>query len=251
MLAPNKVRPFGDGEVFIDSLLPEFLAPRAQGRWDAIPPSQGVAGEYVWSSRFETGRVQKGAFLDMPAHTRLITYGEVADLRAENQTWPEKPTVGNQVWYKRDDGVVVREDRDNRPPHRPSVCMGPGVWFDEDARLGTPNDIGGRRVHIRLAPTSNDAPDWPDYKGESDPNKLPLAISPENTHAIQLRNSHDVTFKDLTLRFGNPDTVRLNNCFNIAFDHVRSAREVEPSTSSWIPRSPTPGRQHPCQPLRD
>jgi hypothetical protein len=221
-----RVRPFGDGEVFIDSMLPAFLTPGAGGQWDAIPLTQGVAGEYVWSSRFEapggpqTGRAQLGAFLDMPAHTRLVTYGEVADLRADNQGWPMDPKEGNQVW-RESEGVFWPEDRANHVTHRPCVYMGPGIWFDEDVRACGPGDVGGRRLHIRLAPTSNGVPDWPDYAGESDPNKLRLAISLENTHAVFLKNSNHVQFENLTLRFGNPDTVRLNNCSDITFDHVR------------------------------
>ena len=48
-----------------------------------------------------------------------------------------------------------------------------------------------------------------------------LALCLEANYAIFLENAHDIQFEDLTLRFGSTDTVRLNNCSNIAFDHVR------------------------------
>jgi hypothetical protein len=92
--------------------------------------------------------------------------------------------------------------------------MGPGVWFDEAADV--------RRVHIRLSPTDNKVPGWDDYEPvETDPNNLRLALSREEDYAIFLTNCHHITFRDLTLRFGSPDTIRLNTCTHITFDHCR------------------------------
>jgi hypothetical protein len=92
--------------------------------------------------------------------------------------------------------------------------MGPGIWFDEAA--------DARRVHIRLAPTDNRIPGWDDYEpAETDPNNVRLALSREEDYAIFLTNCHHITFRDLTLRFGSPDTIRLNTCTDITFDHCR------------------------------
>jgi hypothetical protein len=230
---PIIVRPFGDGEVCIDAIRPEFLVPGGDGgHWVEIPRSQGVEGEFVWSKRFErtggaaTGRVNLGAFLDRPQHTRLVTYGRVEDLRAVNQQWPESPNSGdNRVWRKNpnDDqpNTYIPEKRLKFVKFRPWVYMGPGTWFDEDDRPAALDDVGGRLIHIRLAPTSNQIPDWPDYIGETDANELELALSIDDSHAIFLKNASHLRFENLTLRFGNPDTVRLTNCFNIVLDHVR------------------------------
>ena len=51
--------------------------------------------------------------------------------------------------------------------YRPFVYMGPGVSFD------TATTPDGRRVHIRLSPTTNQIDGWPDYTGEADPQTPP------------------------------------------------------------------------------
>ena len=45
--------------------------------------------------------------------------------------------------------------------------MGPGLWYDE----------ADHRVHIRLAPTSNQVDDLDEYEGPADPRQLRLALS--------------------------------------------------------------------------
>ena len=161
------------------------------------------------------GHVNSGAFLNQPAHTRLIGYSQPWDFRATNQLWPKDkpgPANGNRIWRKDTDGMYIPEDRDGKIHTLPSLYMGPGVWFDQD---------GHRKVHIRLSPTNNNIPGWDDYEGETDPNQLSLALCRDEDYALFLTNCHNITFRDLELRFGNPDTIRLNTCTNITFDHCR------------------------------
>jgi len=74
------VQPFGDGEVFIDSLLPEFLVPGAEDGWDPVtPPGEPFNGEYVWrkpypapGTELDRWRVIGGAFLDEPVHRNPV-----------------------------------------------------------------------------------------------------------------------------------------------------------------------------------
>jgi hypothetical protein len=221
------VEPAGDGPVFIDSLLPDFLHPN--GRWDRVLEASGrFNGEYEWHQPFplpagitnpERFRVNSGAFLDRPNHTRLVGYSQPGDFRSNNQLWPKEkpgPANGNRIWREdtdADDGTYVPENRLGRIHRLPSLYMGPGVWFDQR--------VGHRKVHIRLTPTTNNIPGWPDYNGETDPNQLSLALCRVEDYALFLTNCHHITFHDLELRFGNPDTIRLNTCSNIAFDHCR------------------------------
>ena len=103
-------------------------------------------------------------------YTRLVSYAELKDLRSPNQRWPDN--VGNTVWRPKpnEPGIYITEDRENKPHRRPFVYMGPGIWFDQRT--------AGRRIHIRLAPTTNNIPNWPGYDpAESDPNQLQLALS--------------------------------------------------------------------------
>ena len=219
------VQPVGDGEVFIDSLLPEFLVPGPDDGWDPVTqPGGSFIGEYVWrrpypapGAELDRRRVIGGAFLDEPVHTRLVSYSQLEDLLAENQLWPDdSPADGNRVWRPDDTqpGIFIPEDRPGRIARRPWVYMGPGIWFDQAA--------GERQVHIRLAPTNNRVQGWDDYEPDvTDPNHLRLALSREEDYAIFLTDCHHITFRDLTLRFGSPDTIRLNTCTDITFDHCR------------------------------
>lgn len=157
--------------------------------------------------QFAPRPVNKGAFYDEPAHTRLVSYAELDDLRSNNQRWPDDE--GNVVWKLKPGTTDTFIPGDKR---RPFVYMGPGIWFDNTCE----------RIHIRLVPTTNNIPNWPDFDpAESDPNQLNLALSTENSHAIFLKFCHNIQFQNLTLRFGNPDTVRLNSCSDIVFDHCR------------------------------
>jgi hypothetical protein len=223
-----RVQPFGDGAVFIDSLLPEFLNPN--GGWDQVlEPGGTFNGEYEWHQPFplpagmgntERFRVNSGAFLDAPAHTRLVGYSQAWDFRANNQLWPKDkpgPADGNRIWRldpaSGADETYVPEDRTGQIHRLPSLYMGPGVWFDQR--------VGQWKVHIRLSHTTNNIPEWDDYEGETDPNQLRVALCRDEDYALFLTNCHHITFHDLELRFGNPDTIRLNTCSNIVFDHCR------------------------------
>ena len=169
---PIRVRPVeGSGEVFIDACLPEFLTPRTGDPWRTADPAGGaVPGEFESTSAFAK-IVNLGAFYDEPAHTRLVSYAESADLRSNNQRWPDNE--GHVVWTLKPGSTTVFVPGGKR---RPDVYMGPGIWFDE---------AGGRRVHLRLAPTTNHIPGWPDFDpAVADPNQWQLALSVENSHAI-------------------------------------------------------------------
>jgi hypothetical protein len=224
---PLVVQPVGDGEVFIDATLPEFLAPQGpEDQWVPVLADDGeFRGEYVWLRPYDDAAVTGGAFLDEPVHTRLVSYSRREDLTATGQIWTDDVPGGNRVWQLHPDQQQFPDlyrPRDERPWWRPWVYMGPGIWFDPEVRCTTPDDVGGRRVHIRLSPTENNIPGWPDYDPEtSDPNQVRLALSREEQRGIFLRNSKNVKFENLTLRFGSPETVRLRNCSDIVFDHCR------------------------------
>jgi hypothetical protein len=226
--ARNKivVRPFEDEQATIDSLLREFLEPTAEAHWE---PVAGQVDEYVWTRPFPmTGQppansVTRGAFLDREPHTRLITYHQLDDLRAEGQLFPKDVNSGNRVWRrKKIDNVTTYEITDE---HRPSVYMGPGIWFDSGQSDSVvplpPLQDATRLLHIRLSPTTHQLDGVEDYTGETDPRLLRLALSLHEEHVLKLVGCQHLRFENLTLRFGDEDTVRLRNCCDIVFDHVR------------------------------
>jgi hypothetical protein len=195
------VQPYRREKVTIDCLLPEFLDPT---HWE--PADNGGEDEFIWTEPFYGGQaeqVTRGAFLETYQHTRLITYDHLEDLRAKNELDPRDATTGdNQVW---DSGGATGK-------YRNWVYMGPGIWFDPDPNC--------RQVHIRLSHTHNGINGWPDYTGITDPREVKLALSTELSHALFLRHCSHIRFKDLTVRFGGQDTIRLRDCCDIEFDHV-------------------------------
>ena len=81
--------------------------------------------------------------------------------------------------------------------------MGPGIWFDQAMPDDTDPESAGRQIHIRLAPTANNIPGWPDYDPETtDPNQVRLALCQEGKHAIFLKKvePHPVREPDAAVR---------------------------------------------------
>jgi hypothetical protein len=205
------VQPYRHETVSIDCILPEFLNPTPLAHWD--PVDNGGGDEFIWTQPFNGGQaeqVTRGAFLETHQHTRLITYGHLEDLRAPNELDPrDDPTGDNHVWI-RDPVTHVKGPTKDPKRYRNWVYMGPGIWFDPECR----------QVHIRLSHTHNSINGWPDYTGITDPRRVRLALSEELSHALFLTGCNHIRFKDLTVRFGGQDTIRLRDCNDIEFDHV-------------------------------
>jgi hypothetical protein len=202
-LRPILVRSFKGEHATIDSSVTHFRGSVPNMDWK--PAEGGAVPEYVSTVKFPEAVVKGGAFLDDEKHTRLIAYDRLEDLQSTNELWTEN--VGHEV---------VGGPPDKPGLRRPDVYMGPGIWFDE-----SDNSDEGRRVHIRLSHTNNQIDGWPDYEGETDPRHVRLALSMQEDHVLRLVGSRHVRFRDLTMRFGGEDTIRLRNCFDVLFDHVQ------------------------------
>lgn len=219
------VRPHELERVTVDATVQQFRRPSDQVDWKQV----GTTDEFVSAARFpasESTDIRAGAFLTWRnpltlriRHTRLVTYDRHEDLLSLNQLWPNPevlaehpdmlgPDVSHE-WLREVNG----EDVSFCPKrYRPYVYMGPGIWFDTDS------SEAGRRVHIRLAHTTNQVPGWPDYDGATDPREVPLALSADQSHVLRLVSCSNFRFENLTLRFGGVDTIRLRDCTNIVFD---------------------------------
>jgi hypothetical protein len=181
--------------------------------------------EYVSTTVLTQARVNRGAFLDRNPYTRLITYSNINDLRAANQTFeniidPSDPRPGPAAYEKcnsadQDEACTqyAGDDARYKPTgyRRPWVYMGPGIWF---------NDATGR-VHIRLSHTSNNINGLADYGGEIDPRQVPLALSPKDMTTLVVRGSSHLRIENLSVRHGGEYTVLLNGNEAVTFDHVR------------------------------
>ncbi|MFV0338008.1 MAG: hypothetical protein ACK5LK_07175 [Chthoniobacterales bacterium] len=91
----------------------------------------------------------------------------------------------------------------------PFYC-GPGLFY---------NKATGR-IHIRLAHTNMNIPGFVNYRGESDPRKLPLVIAPFRSIPLFLDQAMHVRFRDLIIRGGGWETLKMNFAVNVEFDFV-------------------------------
>ena len=159
-----------------------------------------VAGEFVTREPYPA-RTDRAAFIDPARHVRLITYGKLQDLQAENETFgPLKPGQGP-------DGPLIETGGDFTK--RPWVYMGPGLYQDSD-----------RFIHLRLSHTHLAIPGVTDYDGPEQPDQVQLAIwtAPEPTVAIS--NCQTLCLKHLTVRFGGGRSIRLTSSTEVTLDHL-------------------------------
>ena len=139
------VQPFGDGAVFIDSLLPEFLNPEPTTMGPGPHPNGTFNGEYVWHKPYPAPgiddarrlRVNGGAFLDGPSTPAWSATASSGTCAPTTSCWPETspapPTAtGSGARTTAEAGTYIPENRAGRIHRRPSVYMGPGIWFDQE-----------------------------------------------------------------------------------------------------------------------
>ncbi len=147
----------------------------------------------------------RGAFLVKKPYTRLINYSNINDLRTTNETFTkiQDPNILS--------GPIVTDARGNPKGYRfPWVYMGPGLWLNKETR----------KIHIRLSHTNNRITGLADYRGETDPRKVKLAISPKPMKTLYARGSNYVKFENLHIRYGGEYTIHLENNTGLIFDHV-------------------------------
>ena len=142
---PITIRSFPGEQAIIDGGIPEFRTNPADA-WVAV--EKGAEGEYRSAKAYRNIRDVVGLFGD--SRVGLQTYWHAADLRAKNELWIDDPEKKQMVL--------------------PVYC-GPGLWYD--AATGY--------IHCRLAHTHLESPSVPNYRGETDPRKLPLVIAPFNS----------------------------------------------------------------------
>ena len=163
--------------------------------------------EFVSTQAFPGDPVNHGAFIDRNPYTRLITYARLKDLRADNQTFERLP--GEDPL--RPGPAIVNEDGTSTGTFAMWSYMGPGLWFDRQNGL----------VHVRLRHTANGVPGIDDYRGETDPRRVALAVSPEKMIALRIEGSRHLRLVNLTVRFGGENTIHLDSNQDVTFDHVR------------------------------
>lgn len=232
---PIVIRSYTGEHAYIDGTLEQFRKRNSAGvipDWEParLYDPQAHAEEFVSVQTFGASRVNQGAFLDRNPHTRLITYSNLNDLRAANQTFAAIPL--NELSDNATEAFDQCKVGDTDPAcafinaqgerfkslgyGRPWVYMGPGIWFNDIA--GSPT---AGRVHVRLSHTTNNIVGLADYTGEIDPRLVPLAIAPKDFTTLTIRGTANFRLENVSVRYGGEYTVELLGSRQITFDHVR------------------------------
>jgi hypothetical protein len=182
--APITIRAYPGERVILDGALAEFFDDPANA-WTPFPG--GAEDEYYSVRTYKNIRDVLGLFGD--SHLGLQTYWHPEDLRAKNELWIADPEKKRMVL--------------------PVYC-GPGLWYD--AETG--------RIHIRLAHTDLPNPGLANYRGETDPRKLPLVIAPFGSVPLFVDMARHVRFQDLVIRGGGHNCVVLQMGVDLEFDNV-------------------------------
>lgn len=151
---------------------------------DAWQPSASAQGEYRSKRPYPNLRNVVGAFGD--SMIGLQTYYHAEDFRASDETVAPN-AQGTDV--------------------RPLYC-GPGVWYDRATGY-----LYARLQHTHVEGFDN-------YRGQTDPRKLPLVIAPFRSVPLHLDQAEHVRFQDLVVRGGGYDTVVLTQASDIELDNV-------------------------------
>ncbi len=180
---PITIRAFPEERVVVDGGIPEFQTDPAKV-WQ--PSDDKAEGEFVSARSYKNIRDVVGLFGD--SNVGLQTYWHVDDLRATNEFWDRDPET-----------KVIK----------PVYC-GPGLWYDKQSG----------RIHLRLAHTHIDNPQVANYRGETDPRRLPLVIAPFGSVPLFVDQAMHVRFQDLTIRGGGFNSVVMQFGVDIELDNV-------------------------------
>jgi len=206
--SPITIRAFPGELVTIDGGHQEFLE-SPETSWQPFP--EGAPGEFV-STRTYRADLRRAPYHFLPAAWEpmwgienerplalghfgdsmvpLHSYRIATDLRATNERW-----IGDK-----------KEMRDT------GIYCGPGLWYNRDTE----------RIHIRLAHHQLKGLGSRGYKGETDPRKIPLAVSVGfGEEVLRVNGVQHVQLQDLVFRgaTGSP-LLHIYGSQHISLDHV-------------------------------
>ncbi|MBI2194488.1 MAG: hypothetical protein HYU36_21125 [Planctomycetes bacterium] len=165
----------------LDGGLREFFESPGEA-WS--PFDEGAAGEFRSLRAYPNLRHVLGCFGD--SLIGLHAYYHARDLRSTQETIGADEASGDI---------------------QPLYC-GPGLWYDRESG----------RIHVRLAHTG--LPQLENYRGETDPRKLPLILAPFRSLPLHLDGAEHLRWRDLIIRGAGYHTALLEQSSNLEFDNV-------------------------------
>lgn len=179
--APITIASFPGEQAVLDGGLAEFFETPNEA-W--APFDEGGSGEFRSTRRFPNIRNVVGSFGD--SLVGLHTYYHSKDLRAK------------------DEHIELEDDKSDIKP----MYCGPGLWYDR----------ASGHLHARLAHTH--VTGFDNYRGETDPRKLPLVIAPFRSVPLHLDRAEHLRIRDLVIRGAGYDTVLIDQSNDVEFDNV-------------------------------
>jgi len=185
---PITIRSFPGELAVIDGGLREFFE-HPETAWQPLP--EGAEHEYVSTGTYP-------AFSERPILNAFLSAGWEPFHGKEDQRPVVLGNFGDSMvplhGYRtladlRDDSMLW--DVDNKFDKAEGVYCGPGVWFNRNSQ----------RIHIRLAPTNLPGLAEQNYRGVTDPRRLPLVISgPYGRDVLRINGIGHLVLQDLVLR---------------------------------------------------
>jgi hypothetical protein len=182
--SPITIRSYPGEQAVIDGSFAEFTQQPATA-WR--PLEGGARGEYVSAQTYANIRDVVGSFGD--SLIGLQTYYYSKDLRSEGEL------IDWENWDK-------QQETDLKP-----LYCGPGLWLDRATG----------RIHCRLAHTHLPEP-IDNYRGETDPRKLPLIVAPFDSVPLTLDACQHLRLQDLEIRGAGYTSIEVRNCKDLEID---------------------------------
>lgn len=194
---PITLRAFPGERVVLDGGYREFAENPAQA-WEPYP--RGGAGE------FRSVKAYPDLGSNPSPRRNVFVLGNFADSLV--------PLHGyNTILDLRADTTLA--DLDNNMTGAAGMYCGPGVWYD--ARTIGTDTYGTKRIHIRMAHTDLEYLGDGNYRGESDPRKVPLVIGGPRP-VIRLEGARHVHIQDVALRGSSVTTLDVAGSEDIVLD---------------------------------
>jgi hypothetical protein len=193
---PITIRAYPGELVIIDGGLREFFEAPATA-WEPCP--DGSAGEFR-STKAYPGLARGARLPDEEGQPPAVfgnfgdslvplqAYRYRGDLQSDNPFWNVQNKVGGESF----------------------VYCGPGLFYDS----------ASGRIHCRLAHTRLSGLGDDNYRGETDPRKLPLIVAGGDAPPLVLRDCQNVRLYDLVLRGSREPTLQIHDSRNIELEGV-------------------------------
>ena len=183
---PITIRSYPNDLVILDGGLRDFYE-SPDTAW--LPYAEGVEGEYV-STRTYPGLGSRAKAVNLLGNfgdsmIPLHGYWFIGDLRTDNPYWTmSRKTSTNEAMY-----------------------CGPGIWYNPETQ----------RIHCRLAHTHLPGLGDDNYRGETDPRRVPLVIG-RNLSPMSLVGARHIRLQDLVLRGSSRATLNISASADIELD---------------------------------